>query len=153
MLFRSLRRAEACGLTWGSVRDGGAIVRVEGKGRKVRDVPIPDGARRALDAWGAVSPWIDDDAPILIAVGRGGSIRTALSHESIARTVDRIGRAALLADPITPHDLRRSYATHLLDAGVDVLTVQRLLGHARSDTTALYDRRAERAGKIGRAHV
>ena len=69
---------------------------------------------------------------------------TRLLGESVAYIVKRLHQAAGV-DHISPHDLRRSTVTHLLDAGVDVLTVQKLAGHADASTTARYDRRGEHA--------
>ena len=72
---------------------------------------------------------------------------TRLRGESIAYIVKRLQQAAGV-DHFSAHDLRRSAVTHLLDAGVDVLTVQKLAGHADITTTARYDRRGEHAKRL-----
>jgi integrase/recombinase XerD len=130
-----------------------ARLRVIGKGNKERAVFIGNGARDALHAWLRVRG--REPGPLLLPVHRYGRV---LSRRLTEQTVyDRIRhlttRAGVAA--FSPHDCRRSLAGDLLDAGVDLATVQALLGHASPATTARYDRRGENALRqaAGRVHV
>lgn len=134
-----LRREEACALVWTAVDLDAATVDVVGKGGVARRVPLPRGACDALRAWRKWRAAADND----VVLCRRDGLR--MTGTNLADCVGRLGRWARLSRPVTPHDLRRSYVTHLLDAGADVLSVQRLAGHAKSDTTATYDRRGDRA--------
>jgi len=117
-----LRRAEAASLHALPALESGSV-RVRGKGDVVRVVPLPPWAQRDFSA----------GAPTGVTTARG-----------IGRVVERlVERAALEA--VSPHDLRRSYCTHMLEAGADVATVARLMGHASPQVTMRYDRRGERA--------
>ena len=79
---------------------------------------------------------------------RGGR----LTRQSCARLLERYARAAGIRRTVTPHDLRHSFATHLLEGGADVRVVQELLGHASVATTARYDRRPDEHGRAGVGH-
>lgn len=115
------------------VPDGdGFLVRVRrGKGGKDRVVPL--GAKAA----GALRAWIDlrgaHPGPLL-GNARGGR----LTDRSVRRMVNRYSNGATLAGRVSPHALRHSYATHLLDSGADLRSIQELLGHASLGTTQRY---------------
>jgi integrase/recombinase XerD len=114
-------------------------LRLFGKGRKERIVPVGSYARAALEAWlvrgrptfaqaaGRPSP-----AVLLNSLGR------RLSRQSAWQVLNAAGIAAGLPGEISPHTLRHSFATHLLDGGADVRVVQELLGHASVTTTQIY---------------
>jgi integrase/recombinase XerC len=126
-----VRVAELSGLDVEDVdlREGG--VRVLGKGRKERIVPLGTKAVEALRAYlgareGGRGP--------LFRNPRGGR----LTVRSLHRIVRARARAAGLAGRVTPHTLRHTFATHLLDAGADLRLIQELLGHARLATTQRY---------------
>jgi integrase len=131
-----LRRAEASALDVADVREDGLHVR--GKGGKVRVVPVPPAyavlVLAYLDSLGA--------GPLLRSVHRdtGALTETRLSADGIAKALGTRVRAAGLT-AATPHDMRRTYITDLLNRDVDPLTVAGLAGHARLDTTRKYDRR------------
>ncbi len=130
-----LRVGELTGLDVASVDLREALVRVVGKGRKERIVPIGAKAREALahylEARGAPS----GEAPLFLN-HRGGR----LTARSVERNLKRqLLQAGILKDA-TPHALRHSFATHLLDGGADLRAIQELLGHASLSTTQKYTR-------------
>lgn len=133
-----VRVSELAGLSMADVDRRSGLVRVRGKGRKERLVPIGDRAldalsvyRRELDASHGIDP--QADGPVFLNKNRG-----RLSTRSIARVIDQLSRACGLAVPVSPHALRHSYATHLLDGGADLRAVQKLLGHSSLSTTQRY---------------
>jgi integrase/recombinase XerD len=151
----ALRRSEAAALDLEHVRDDGEglTLRVLGKGKKVREVPIEDtGAVAALRGWLAARG--EDNVALFPHVRKGDRLDTGtrLSDRAIA---DRLERRALRAGvpPFTPHDLRRTYASAALDAGADLAIVADLLGHANVATTRRYDRRPARARRRAAALV
>ncbi|HXG04339.1 MAG TPA: tyrosine recombinase XerC [Candidatus Binatia bacterium] len=126
-----LRVSELAGLVLDDVDRAQRLVRVVGKGGKARIVPYGAEAARALEAYLARRG--DGPGP-LFRNARGG----ALSVRSIRERVRRRARAAGLTRRVTPHTLRHTFATHLLDAGADLRFIQDLLGHSRLSTTQRY---------------
>lgn len=130
------RISEAVGLTADDLAP--TSVTLTGKGNKMRVVPLGGYARAALDAYAVRS------RPALAAKGTGTAVfflnarGGALSRQSAYGIVKRAAEAAGIEEPISPHTLRHSYATHLLNGGADVRVVQELLGHASVTTTQLY---------------
>lgn len=138
-----LRRAELVNLDMTHFVDG--VLTVHGKRNKVRTVPIENGARAALDDWLAVRG--DEPGPLFWPVRKGGAlVNRRMTTQAIYYIMAERAQAANVAD-FSPHDLRRTFAGDLLDAGADISTVQKLMGHANVTTTAGYDRRGERAKK------
>jgi integrase/recombinase XerD len=137
-----LRISEAVGLDREDLSMDGAFVRVIGKGDKERLVPVGD---VALD-W--LTRWIDGPRAGLLALGhvapeRGGPLFLGdrggrLARQQAWAAVKRAAARAGLADRVSPHTLRHSFATHLLEGGADLRIVQELLGHASISTTQLY---------------
>jgi integrase/recombinase XerD len=122
-------------------------VRVRGKGAKVRLVPLGTRAMRCIRAWLDVraAGRVFDDALFL---GRRGK---RMSRAGVYQVVKRYARAAGIDKNVTPHTLRHSFATHLLDNGADLRAVQEMLGHADISTTQIYTHvSAERLGKAHR---
>jgi len=115
-----------------------------GKGNKTRTIPINDGALDALEDWLSVRG--DEPGPLFCAINRGGRIDRGgrVTPQAIFNMLRTRGEAAGVKD-FSPHDLRRTFISELLDAGVDIATVAKLAGHANVTTTARYDRRGERA--------
>jgi integrase/recombinase XerC len=122
-------------------------LRVFGKGRKERVVPVPAQARAALEAWLALREPEGLLAQALFTNARGGP----LSDRGVRVILRRRMLVAGIARPASPHTLRHSYATHLLDADVDLRAIQELLGHERLSTTQRYTHvSAERLARIYR---
>jgi site-specific recombinase XerD len=139
-----LRRAEVASLELADLEGEAVALRVRGKGDRERRVPLPGGARRAVLAWLTLRG--RTAGPLLRAVrGRAvldGGMGAQSVFEALVRLAKRAGVKAL-----SPHDLRRTYVSDLLDAGADIATVQRLAGHALVTTTARYDRRGDAAAE------
>ncbi len=155
LLYASgLRVSEALGLDRGELALEGGFVRVIGKGDKERIVPVgdvaltwlgrylawprpvwlaKDGGGGAGDAWGAGAAGDADTGPLFVTA-RGHR----LARGQAWRTVKQAAEAAGLGDRVSPHTLRHSFATHLLEGGADLRVVQELLGHASIATTQLY---------------
>jgi integrase/recombinase XerD len=145
-IWGGLRRAELCDLDVGDVADDAALLRVAvrcGKGSKARTVLVPGDAARLARSWqrerGA-------GRALFVAISRTGRV---LYDRRL--TPDAIGAILLRRcieagiDAATPHDLRRTYISTLLDRGVDIAVAARLAGHASTDTTYRYDRRGDDA--------
>lgn len=126
-----LRVAELCGLDPADLDRSQGTVRVLGKGNKERIVPVGDQALRALDTYLARRP--AGDGPLFQNL-RGGR----LTVRSVHRIVRARARGAGIARPVTPHTLRHTFATHMLDQGADLRLIQDLLGHSRLSTTQKY---------------
>ncbi|HEV7605668.1 MAG TPA: tyrosine recombinase [Candidatus Limnocylindrales bacterium] len=137
-----LRISELVGLDREDLSVDGAFVRVIGKGDKERLVPVGE---VALD-W--LSRWIDGPRVRLLRIGhvaplRGGPLFLGdrggrLARQQAWSVVKRAAAGAGLAARVSPHTLRHSFATHLLEGGADLRIVQELLGHASISTTQLY---------------
>lgn len=132
-----VRVSELAGLDMDDLDTGGGIMRVFGKGAKERLVPIGAKAMAAIQTYREALAAEHDvpagDGPIFLNKDLG-----RLSTRSMARVVDRFARASGLSVPVSPHAMRHSYATHLLDAGADLRAVQELLGHRNISTTQRY---------------
>jgi len=131
-----LRISELCGLRVEDIQRDEQLIRVRGKGRKERLVPIGAPALEAIrNYWQTLAAPPGARAPVFLRSRNSGqpmSLRTLQ-----ARLKQHLATAGL--DPhLTPHKLRHSYATHLLDAGADLRSVQELLGHAHLVTTQVY---------------
>lgn len=128
-----MRISEALSLT-GGVLPLGETITVTGKGNKQRIVPIVPLIRGAVDDYVRKSPWpFGREDPLFRGV-KG----SALSQGVVQKAVARARRALGLPDTATPHALRHSFATHLLGAGVDLRSLQELLGHASLGSTQIY---------------
>ncbi len=117
---------------------------LSGKGQKDRLCYVTDGAKLALDAW--LTTRGNEAGPLFWpADGRGRPlINRRMTDQAILLLLRRRAVQAKIS-AFTPHDLRRSFIGDLLDAGADMVTVQKLAGHANVQTTARYDRRGEEA--------
>jgi len=145
------RRAELVGLDLADMsitKEGGEswgkLTVRHGKGNKERNLPVAGGALDALQDWLIVRG--DAPGPLFVPINKGGMLvlDRRLTSQAIYDLLAKRGAAAKLAD-FSPHDLRRTFISDLLDKGADIATIQKLAGHAQVTTTARYDRRGERA--------
>ncbi|MFW3169518.1 tyrosine recombinase XerC [Geodermatophilus sp. CPCC 206100] len=138
LLYASgIRVSELVGLDVDDVDRGRRLLRVLGKGRKERSVPYGAPAERALDAWltrGRPALATDRSGPALLLGSRGGR----LDPREVRRTVHAAVADTPGAPDIGPHGLRHTAATHVLEGGADLRSVQELLGHASLATTQIY---------------
>ncbi len=133
-----LRLAELAGLNREDLDISAARVRVMGKGRKQRDLPLGRQACEALKEWlafrGDVTPRDDDAAQALFISQRGKRI----SHRNVQARLKQLAMEKGVIGAVSPHALRHSFASHLLEASQDLRAVQELLGHADISTTQVY---------------
>jgi integrase/recombinase XerC len=135
-----MRVSELVGLNLDDLDDGLATVR--GKGKRERLVILGDAARASLQNWLAVRPSIQPQAQRRVREAaaavflnrRGGRLTT----RSVARLLEKYLKQAGLDPRTSPHTIRHSFATHLLDRGADIRSVQELLGHRSLTTTQVY---------------
>jgi integrase/recombinase XerC len=133
-----LRVSELVGLCDGDVDFVAGIARVRGKGRRERLAPIGSYAAQALQRWLKVrtlSPRekMGREAPVFV-----NRLGTRLTTRSVARMLEKYLKETGLDSRTSPHTLRHSFATHLLDRGADIRSVQELLGHKSLVTTQIY---------------
>jgi site-specific recombinase XerD len=136
-----LRAQEVVDLDLASMDFEGERLRIEGKGGKTRLVPVGEPAQRAL------RNYLDRARPALAAVASGPEPALLLSksgrrlHPSdLRRRLELWVRHAAIAGGVSPHALRHSFATHLLEGGADLRAIQELLGHSSVSTTQVYTR-------------
>jgi len=140
-----LRRAEVVSLDVADYDpETGALI-VRGKGNKERNAYIDDGAAEAMGAWLKVRGY--EPGPLFSPVSQIGEITVRrMTDQAVYAILQSRAKKANIR-PFSPHDLRRSCVSDLLDAGVDISVVQQFVGHANVNTTARYDRRGEYAKK------
>ncbi|MFC4906278.1 tyrosine recombinase XerC [Actinomadura gamaensis] len=132
-----IRVSELCGLDVDDVDAGRKTLRVFGKGGKERTVPLGEPALRALADWqraGRPHLVTDGSGPALFLGVRGGRLHPTSARRIVHSRIAEVGEMPDLA----PHGLRHSAATHLLEGGADLRSVQEILGHASLQTTQLY---------------
>jgi integrase/recombinase XerD len=130
-----LRISELAGLPMRDVSVGESHLRVRGKGAKTRIVPIGRGAVAKTLAWLEVRrEWNPGDTTLFVTQRSG----RRMNRTAVWKVVKRWALAAEITQNVTPHMLRHSFATHLLDHGADLRAVQELLGHADIGTTQIY---------------
>jgi integrase/recombinase XerC len=139
MLYSSgIRVSELAGLNISDLDFSAAVVRVSGKGNRERIVPVGQKALAALNAYRirlqkkTGSPTISA-GPLFL-----NRFHKRLSPRSIARILKKLVDTVGLLTPVSPHALRHTFATHMLDAGADLRAVQELLGHKSLSTTQKY---------------
>lgn len=135
-----IRVSELVGLNCEDLDFGLGCVRVLGKGRKERIVPVGSYALKAARSW------LDNGRPRMAVIKSGrqenplfvNNRGERLSDRGIRYLVTKYLKAASIRKKVSPHTMRHSFATHLLDAGADLRTVQELLGHVKMSTTQIY---------------
>jgi len=138
MYSAGLRVSEVVGLNEGDLDFAAGVVRVRGKGRRERLSPVGSYAVRALRRWLAVRKLHPrqpggPEAPVFL-----NKFGRRLTTRSVARMLEKHLKLTGLDARTTPHSLRHSFATHLLDRGADIRSVQELLGHKSLVTTQIY---------------
>ncbi len=135
------RISEACGLSLADLDRDNRLVRVFGKGAKERIVPFGRAAAAAMDEWLAARIHLEParwarrgDQEAVFLNSRGGRLSRQAGWAIVTKYGDRVG----LTGKLSPHVLRHSCATHLLDHGADLRIVQEMLGHASISTTQVY---------------
>jgi len=134
LLYSSgLRVSELVGLNSNQLDLDLGIVRVMGKGRKERIVPVGLKAIEVLKAYLEERGMVEGEEPIFI-----NSLRGRLTARSVGRLIKKYSRHSGIFRKISPHSLRHTFATHLLDAGADIREIQEMLGHSSLSTTQRY---------------
>ncbi|MBK6743720.1 MAG: tyrosine recombinase XerC [Hydrogenophilales bacterium] len=134
MYSSGLRLAELVGLTPDAIDRQVGEVRVTGKGRKERIVPVGGKALEALAAWLAVRPALKGEAGALFIGARGARISPRVVQYRLKQLALRQG----ISQRVHPHALRHSFASHVLQSSGDLRAVQEMLGHASLSTTQVY---------------
>ncbi len=133
------RISEAVGACVDDLDLGSGTVLLRGKGGKSRLVPVGGYAKEALDAYLVrARPGLAPRGPQVFVNARGGPLSRQSAWTILRRAAVRAGLPVDGAHGVSPHTLRHSYATHLLDGGADIRVVQELLGHASVTTTQVY---------------
>jgi integrase/recombinase XerD len=145
MYASGLRVSEVVGLRLADLDRAVGVVRVIGKGDKERLVPVGEVALRSVEEYKkAGRPDLAKGPPVeALFLGRHGR---GLTRQSVWHLIKRCAAAAGIAKTVTPHTLRHSFATHLLERGADLRAVQLMLGHADIGTTQIYTH-------VSRAHL
>lgn len=132
-----VRVSELVGLNRGDLDLLGGLLRIRGKGKKERIVPIGEKAlhaiRNYLDALPEHRKGDETERPLFLS-----RLGTRLTDRSVRRLILKYARKISLKKGISPHTLRHTFATHMLDQGADLRSVQELLGHAHLSTTQIY---------------
>lgn len=140
-----MRRNELVSLTVADYDPKQGAITIQGKGNKKRLAFLTTDAQHRLNEWLKVRG--TNGKPLFVSISKTGVLGTEpLTGHSI-RFILQTRASEANVKPFSPHDMRRTTATHLLDRGVDLAIVQRMLGHRHLSTTALYDRRGEAAKK------
>ncbi len=143
MYSAGVRVAELVAMNLGDLSKSEGIIRVRGKGKRERFAPIGSHAKKAIEHWFPIRAellakrrkTIKDSPEQPIFLNRFG---TRLTTRSVGRMLEKYLKITALDKRTTPHTLRHSFATHLLDRGADIRSVQELLGHKSLVTTQIY---------------
>lgn len=153
MYAAGLRREEVVNLELGDYDQESFTLTVRGKGNKERKAYLTDGAARALADWLTVRGL--EAGALFYAVNKGGHVASENMTPQAVYSLLKKRAASAGVKGFSPHDLRRTFVSDLLDAGADIATVAKLAGHSNVQTTARYDRRPEEAKRkaAGLLHV
>ncbi|MBU1088218.1 MAG: tyrosine recombinase XerC [Candidatus Omnitrophica bacterium] len=128
-----VRVSELVGLNIEHIDFISGVIRVYGKGKKERLAPIGDGALRVIKSY--LQKRGKDSSDRILFLNKDGR---RLTDRSVRNIIDKYIKVASVRSDISPHSLRHSFATHLLNRGADLRSVQELLGHANLSTTTIY---------------
>lgn len=148
----ALRRSEVVSLDlqmW-NPEDGELVI--TGKGQKERKGFVQNGSRAALEDWLHVRG--NDDGPLFCPVNKAGHVvLRRMTSQAVYNMLKKRAEQAGISD-FTPHDLRRTQLTEMIDSGIDLILVSRVAGHSSVATTAVYDRRGEEKTRsaVGQMH-
>jgi len=136
MYASGLRVSELVNLEVDQLSRADGLVKVTGKGGKQRLVPIGDSACALVERYlvGVRAAWANANERALFVTARG----TRMTRQAFWKLVRRYALAAGIMKPLSPHKLRHSFATHLLEGGADLRAVQEMLGHSDISTTQIY---------------
>jgi len=135
MYSSGLRVSEISGLDISMLKLEEGMVKVLGKGSKQRIVPVGNLALKALDKWLKIRPNMLKEYSEALFIGKNG---TRLGVRSIQKRLDRLGKIKHLEQHVSPHMLRHSFASHMLESSGDLRAVQEMLGHSDISTTQIY---------------
>ncbi|KPK39028.1 MAG: recombinase XerC [Omnitrophica WOR_2 bacterium SM23_29] len=130
-----IRVSELVGLNVENVDHIGGVIKVYGKGKKERIVPIGERALGAIREYLKKRSYQASKTAKALFLNKSGD---RITDRSIRRIIEKYIRKTSIKERISPHTLRHSFATHLLDRGADLRSVQELLGHANLSTTQIY---------------
>jgi len=138
-----LRRAEIVGLELDDFTANSGKILIRGKGKKQRTAYVINGALDALKDWLSIRG--DSAGPLFVPINKGGKLQPGrITTQAVYNMLVKRAEEAEV-DTFSPHDLRRTFISDLLDKGADIATVSKMAGHANVTTTARYDRRPEEA--------
>lgn len=140
MVTCGLRRDEVAGVQWCDIAKQGPynVLRVHGKGEKLRTVKLPDMVIRAIDLWRPHHPYPEGDRPVFTRIWKGGTVTPyRLTDKAVWIAVQQAAKIAHLPK-VSPHDLRRSFARGAFEAGVSFELIRQSLGHSNIATTERY---------------
>jgi integrase len=146
-----LRASEVTALDLADWNRETGVLEVAGKGGRHRRAWIGPGLAAALEEWLEIRG--TSPGPLLYSVARYGLVVPRRLTRQAAQWVCRKRGGAMRLEPFSPHDLRRSFVSHLLDAGADLGTVRALAGHADVSTTVAYDRRGDPARRAASERI
>ncbi|HEY7884122.1 MAG TPA: tyrosine recombinase XerC [Cellvibrionaceae bacterium] len=130
-----LRLAELVGLDLSDIDTRSSLIVVTGKGNKQRSIPVGKHALTALASWLEVRPQHAPAAEVALFISQRG---TRISHRNVQLRLQQVSLQQGLGQPVHPHMLRHSFASHMLESSSDLRLVQELLGHANISTTQVY---------------
>ncbi len=141
LLTTGLRKAELCNLRGKDIKTyrNQIVIDVTGKGKRHRRIGLKNAVYDSISAYTKASGNGSPEHSVFYTLGKHGLCQEQpLTHKSVDCMIKKYSKKALIRKRVTPHTLRHSFATSLLDAGVDLKTVQELMGHSHIRTTERY---------------